>query len=95
MCDARKTLLRDRCHAGRFAALNQIKCTQAPTESRFSPVEAVLVKKWAALLGFAEIVGMCPPVWTHMILTKTNPLSTVEGSRLLWQGCTRCVVTFV
>ena len=87
-------LLCNRCHLGWLAVLNQTKYTWAPTKRHCSLVEVVLVRKWAALLGFAEIVGTCPPVWMHMILTKTNMLSTVEGSRLPLWGCTRCITTF-
>ena len=41
-------------------------------------MEAVLVGKWAALLGFTEILKACPPVWMQMILTKANMLCTVD-----------------
>ena len=94
MCDAQKTLTRDSGHTQRFTALNQTKCTRAPTEMHCSPVEAVLVEKCVALLGFAEILKVHPLAWTQMILTKVNALNTVEGSRLPWRGCTRCIETY-
>ena len=94
MCDARRKLSHDRCHARQFAALDQTKCTWAPTKRCCSPAEAVLVRKWVALPGFTEIVGKHPLVWMHMILTRTNALSTVEGNRLPQQVCTRCDTTF-
>ena len=84
ICDARETLTRGSGHMRLLAALNQTKCTWAPTERCCSPAEAVLVEKCAALLDFAEIFKAHPLVWTQMILTKANVLNTVEGSRLPW-----------
>ena len=70
-CDTQKTS-HDGFHMGQFAALNQTKCTRAPTKVHCSPAEAVLVRKWVALPGFSEIVGMHPLAWMYMILTKAN-----------------------
>ena len=55
----------------------------APTKRHCSSAEAVLVGKWVAPPGFAEILKSHPPVWMRMILLKANALCTVEGSRLL------------
>ena len=74
-------------------ALNQTKCTRAPTKRRCSPTEAVLVGKWLALAGFVEILKAHPPMWMWVILTQANTLCTVEGSRLPWRGCTRRINT--
>ena len=93
ICDVQRLLAHGNAHTRQLAALNQNKCTWAPTERHCSPMEAVLVGEWAALPGFAEILKMCPPVWTWVILTRAYTLCTVEGSRLPQQGHTRCVNT--
>ena len=36
---------------------------------------------------------MRAPTGAHQVITETNALNTVEGSRLPWQGCTRCINT--
>ena len=89
-CDAQKILVHGSGRMRWLAALNQTKCTWAPTEM-LQPAEAVLVGKWAVLLGFAEILQVHPLTWTLAILTKANALCTVEGGRLLWRGRTRCI----
>ena len=90
-CNARKTLTRGSGHTRRLAALNQTKCTRAPTKRCCSPAEVVLVGKWVAFPGFTEILRAHPQICMQMILTKANTLCTVEGSRLLQQRCTRHV----
>ena len=43
---------------------------------------------WAVMRWF-----MCAPTGACQVITETNALNTVEGSRLLWQGSTRHVNT--
>ena len=95
ICDVWRSLAYGSGHMRQLAALNQTKCTWAPTERCCSAIEAVLVGKWVALLGSAEIFKVCSPAWTWVILTQANVLCTVEGSRLLQQGHTRCADTCV
>ena len=92
-CDVWKTLVDDDSHMRLLAALNQTKCTQAPTERHCSPAEVVLVGKWVACPGFTEILKAHPPMWMWTILTKANALYTVEEGRLPQRGHTRCIDT--
>ena len=94
-CDARETLTHGSSHTWWLAALNQTKCTQAPTERCCSPAKAVLVEKCVALPRLAVILKACPQQWMWILLTKANMLNTVEGSRLPQQGHTRCVKTYM
>ena len=94
ICDVWRMLACCDGHMQQLTTLNQTKCTWALTERCCSPMEAVLVAKWVALPGFANILKVHPLVWTWVILTQANTLCTVEGSRLLWQGHTRCVDTY-
>ena len=95
-CETQKTLTYGKGHTSQLTALNQTKCTRAPTERCCNPAEVVvLVGKCVALPGFAEILKARPPAWMQKILAKTNALSTIEGSRLLWQGHTRHIDTCV
>ena len=77
-CDVQKMLTCGSSHMKRLAALNQTKCTWAPTERRCSAVGAVLVGKWAALPGFTEILRAHSQMCTQMIFTKANALCTVK-----------------
>ena len=45
---------------------------------------------WASLRWFMHI-----PAGVRRVITETNVLNTVEGSRLPQQGCTRCINTSV
>ena len=49
-------------------------------------MEVVLIGKLAALPGFTRIFMACPLAWIWIVISKSNTLITVEGSRLLWWG---------
>ena len=67
-------------HTRYFSVSLLTRCTWAPTKRRSSPVEVVLTGSKSALPGLIEILEV--PAGDTALLTKTNTIITVEGSKL-------------
>ena len=85
-----ETFAHDGCHRRRLAALEPKQCSGHQPKGAAALWRQYLEEdeqhSWASLRWF-----MCAPIGVRWVVTETNALNTVEGSRLPWQGHTRHV----